>query len=112
VTIKSMAHITGGGMIGNFSRVVPAGMCAQLGFEEWTVPPLFRAIQELGGIAELEMFTAFNMGVGYVLVVPREDVARARELLTASGEQVFELGRVVAGPDKVTLFSSPLQGVS
>ena len=103
VTIKSMAHITGGGMIGNFSRVVPAGMCAQLDFEEWNIPPLFRAIQELGGIAELEMFTAFNMGVGYVLVIPREEVARVRELLAGSGEQVFELGRVVAGPDKVTL---------
>ncbi len=53
------------------------------------------------------MFTAFNMGVGYVLVVPKEEVARARELLADSGEQVFELGTVVAGPDKVTL-----QGVS
>ena len=107
VTVKSMAHITGGGMIGNFSRVVPDGLSAQLHFGEWKVPPLFRAIQALGGVADLEMFTAFNMGVGYVLVVPPADVARARELLTASGEQVFDLGVVVAGPEKVTL-----QGVS
>jgi phosphoribosylformylglycinamidine cyclo-ligase len=78
-------------------------MCAQLDFEEWTIPPLFRAVQQLGRIAELEMFTAFNMGVGYVLVVPEEEVARARELLADSGEQEFELGRVVPGPDKVTL---------
>ncbi len=103
ISIRSMAHITGGGMIGNFSRVVPAGLCAALHFEEWTIPPLFRAIQKLGGIAELEMFTAFNMGVGYVLVVPQEQKARAKELLAAAGERVFELGTVVQGPDKVTL---------
>jgi phosphoribosylformylglycinamidine cyclo-ligase len=107
IAVKSMAHITGGGMIGNFSRVVPAGLSAQLHFDEWKVPPLFRAIQALGGIAELEMFTAFNMGVGYVLVVPPADVTRARELLTASGEEVFALGTVVPGSDRVTL-----QGVS
>jgi phosphoribosylformylglycinamidine cyclo-ligase len=107
VPVRSMAHITGGGMIGNFSRAVPDGLCARLDFDEWTVPPLFRAIQSLGGIDEREMFTAFNMGIGYVLVVPSASVARARELLTAEGEEVMELGRVVAGPDKVTL-----QGVS
>jgi phosphoribosylformylglycinamidine cyclo-ligase len=101
--VRSMAHITGGGMIGNFSRVVPDGLCARLDFEEWKIPPLFRAIQGLGGIAEREMFTAFNMGVGYVLVVPRAETARTRELLTAEGERVMELGRVATGPDKVTL---------
>jgi phosphoribosylformylglycinamidine cyclo-ligase len=103
VAVKSMAHITGGGMIGNFSRVVPDGLSAQLHFREWKVPPLFRAIQELGGIADMEMFTAFNMGVGYVLVIPPADVAWARDLLTAAGERVFELGVVVPGPEKVTL---------
>ncbi len=103
VAVRSMAHVTGGGMIGNFSRVVPGGLSARLHFEEWTVPPLFRAIQTLGGIAEMEMFTAFNMGIGYVLVVPRREVTRARDLLTASGEEVFELGTVVTGSEKVTL---------
>ena len=107
VPVRSMAHITGGGMIGNFSRVVPGGLCARLNFDEWKIPPLFRAIQGLGGIAEREMFTAFNMGIGYVLVVPEAELGRARELLTAEGEGVMVLGRVVPGPDKVTL-----QGVS
>ena len=103
VTVKSMAHITGGGMIGNFSRVVPDGLSANLNFDEWAVPPLFRAIQTLGGIADLEMFTAFNMGVGYVLVVPEAEVAHTRALLMAAGEEVMELGAVVEGPQKVTL---------
>lgn len=107
VPVRSMAHITGGGMIGNFSRVIPDGLCARLTFAEWKVPAVFRAIQTLGGISDQEMFTTFNMGVGYVLVVPAVALARARELLTASGEEVMELGRVVPGPDKVTL-----QGVS
>ena len=52
VPVKSMAHITGGGMIGNFSRVIPDGLSAQLHFGEWKVPPLFRAIQPLGDIAD------------------------------------------------------------
>jgi phosphoribosylformylglycinamidine cyclo-ligase len=103
VTVKSMAHITGGGMIGNFSRVVPDGLSAQLHFGEWAIPPVFRAIQALGGIADLEMFTAFNMGVGYVLVVPQAEAGRARDLLTAAGEEVMELGTVVKGSQKVTL---------
>jgi phosphoribosylformylglycinamidine cyclo-ligase len=102
-----MAHITGGGMIGNLSRVVPEGLSARLSFDHWKIPPLFRAIQKLGDIADEEMFATFNMGVGYVLVVPREDVYRARRLLTEAGEDVIELGEVVTGTTRVTLETLP-----
>ncbi len=103
VPVKAMAHITGGGMTGNLSRVIPAGLSARLGFTHWTVPPLFRTIQRLGHIADQEMFVTFNMGVGYVLVVPAGSRDRACELLREAGEEVIELGEMVSGPDRVTL---------
>jgi phosphoribosylformylglycinamidine cyclo-ligase len=103
VPVKAMAHITGGGMIGNLARVVPDGLSARLDFAEWKIPPLFQAIQRLGDIADEEMFATFNMGIGYVLVVPETAKSRARELLAQGGEEVIDLGQVVAGRDKVTL---------
>ena len=98
-----MAHITGGGMIGNLSRVIPDGLSARLRFTNWKIPPIFRAIQRLGDIADEEMFATFNMGVGYVLIVPERSLSRARELLAQGGEEVVELGEIAAGPARVTL---------
>ena len=86
VPVRAMAHITGGGMVGNLSRVIPDGLSARLDFDEWKIPPVFRALQDLGGIADQEMFRTFNMGVGYVLVVPRSGGrTQARELLDERG---------------------------
>ena len=68
VPVRGMAHITGGGMAGNLCRVIPEGLSARLRLDSWTVPPVFGALQELGGVAEAEMFRTFNMGVGFVLV--------------------------------------------
>jgi phosphoribosylformylglycinamidine cyclo-ligase len=103
VPVKAMAHITGGGMIGNLSRVMPKGLSARLHSADWTVPPLFRTIQRLGAIADEEMFATFNMGVGYVLVVDRASVSQARELLRQEGEEVLELGEIGRGAARVTL---------
>jgi phosphoribosylformylglycinamidine cyclo-ligase len=103
VPIKAMAHITGGGMIGNLSRVIPDGLSARLHFSQWTIPPMFRAIQHLGDVADEEMFATFNMGVGYVIVIPGDDAAQARSLLADTGEEVIELGEIVPGSAKVTL---------
>jgi len=103
VPVKAMAHITGGGMIGNLSRVIPDGLSARLHFTAWKIPPLFRAIQHLGDIADEEMFSTFNMGIGYVLVLPEEAVPQAEKLLVESGEQVIPLGEITGGTDKVTL---------
>jgi phosphoribosylformylglycinamidine cyclo-ligase len=70
--LHAMAHITGGGIPGNLPRVLPEGLRARLESGSWSVPPLFRAIQKLGKVEESEMFQVFNMGIGYVLVVPAE----------------------------------------
>jgi phosphoribosylformylglycinamidine cyclo-ligase len=103
VPVKAMAHITGGGMIGNLSRVVPDGLSARLHFSNWKIPPMFRAIQQLGDIADEEMFATFNMGIGYVLVIPEPSVPQALSLLADRGEEVIELGEVTPGSARVTL---------
>jgi phosphoribosylformylglycinamidine cyclo-ligase len=103
IAIRAMAHITGGGMIGNLSRVIPAGLSARLDFSEWKVPSMFRTVQRLGDISDREMFDTFNMGIGYVLVVPAESAERAVGVLVEAGEEAVRLGVVAPGTEKVVL---------
>ena len=103
VSVGAMAHITGGGMIGNLSRVIPDGLSARLRFSEWKIPPMFRAIQNLGDITDEEMFNTFNMGIGFVLVVPERAAEVAVARLRNAGETVIHLGEVTSGNVKVTL---------
>jgi phosphoribosylformylglycinamidine cyclo-ligase len=106
VVVSAMAHITGGGMAGNLGRVVPDGLSARLGFSEWNIPPMFRTIQRLGDISDRVMFDTFNMGIGYVLVVPGTTAERAAVLLAEAGEEVVRLGVIVPGTpgtEKVSL---------
>ena len=95
IPIHGMAHITGGGMVGNLSRVIPEGLSAVLNFQEWQIPPLFSTMQKLGCISEEEMFSAFNMGVGFVLVLPSDYADVATEHLRTAGEMVLRLGKIV-----------------
>lgn len=66
--IKGMAHITGGGLIGNVPRVLPEGLTAQFDSKSWDIPPIFQLIQRLGEVARDEMYRVFNMGIGMVLI--------------------------------------------
>jgi len=97
--IKGMAHITGGGITENLPRVLPEGLTFSLDRGSWTVPPLFGWLQHAGAVPEAEMFRAFNMGVGMVLVCgPSEVDALVREL-SASGEPAWRLGEVVGASE-------------
>jgi phosphoribosylformylglycinamidine cyclo-ligase len=87
--IRGMAHITGGGLPENLPRTLPAGLTYSLDRESWEVPPIFRWLQEAGGIAEPEMFRAFNMGVGLVLVVPPAHAPAALAALAPSAAWVL-----------------------
>jgi phosphoribosylformylglycinamidine cyclo-ligase len=95
--VKGMAHITGGGITENLPRTLPEGCAAQVDRRSWVVPPVFRLLQQRGGIAEDEMLRAFNMGVGLVVCVDGSFVNRAIDVLMRAGEQPIALGRVVAG---------------
>jgi len=94
VEIKAIANITGGGFYENIPRVLPDNTLAQIKRGSWPASPLFSMIQQQGSVAEREMFTTFNMGIGLVLVVAPEYVEEAK---THLGEGVFEIGAVVAG---------------
>ena len=94
--IKGMAHITGGGITDNLPRVLPPGLGYSLDRGSWTIPPVFRWLQHAGDVAETEMFRAFNMGVGLILVVAASDAAGVVSKLADAGESPWVLGEVVA----------------
>ena len=96
VDVHAMAHITGGGLAGNLSRVLPAGCRAVLHRSAWRVPAVFETLRTSGHVADEEMLRTFNMGIGYVVVVPPASADRATAILTAAGETVSRIGAIVA----------------
>jgi len=94
VQIKAIANITGGGFYENIPRVLPDATLAQIKRGSWPASPLFSMIQQQGQVAEREMFTTFNMGIGLVLILAPEYVEDAKKHI---GEGVFEIGEIVNG---------------
>ncbi len=94
VTVKGMAHITGGGLVDNVPRVLPATLTAELDRDAWPMPPLFRWLQKRGNVADDEMHRVFNCGIGMVVIVAERDAKRAQALLTRAGECVWRIGTV------------------
>ena len=94
--VHALAHITGGGLIENLPRVLPAGTRAHIDPQGWTRAPVFDWLQSAGGIDDREMMRTFNCGIGMCAVVPANRADSAREAFTAAGETVFTLGRIEA----------------
>ena len=92
--VQALAHVTGGGIPGNLPRALPEGMGAEVVDRSWPEPPVFERLRRLGGIAEDEMRSAFNLGIGMIAVVRPDQVAAAR---AACPEALHEIGRVVPG---------------
>jgi phosphoribosylformylglycinamidine cyclo-ligase len=92
--IKGMAHITGGGLTENVPRALPEGLTFSLDRDSWTVPPLFTWLQRAGGLDDDEMFRAFNMGVGLVLIVAPAEADAVLSALQAASEPAWRLGTV------------------
>ena len=92
--VKGMAHITGGGLVGNVPRMLPPKTRAVIMKDAWPRPDLFNWLQQNGNVADEEMFRVFNCGIGMVIALPKEDVAKAKMLLEREGELVHEIGRV------------------
>jgi phosphoribosylformylglycinamidine cyclo-ligase len=95
--VKGMAHITGGGITENLPRILPDGTAAAIDRAAWTIPPVFKLLQDRGGVADDEMFRAFNMGIGLIAVCSAEHESLAIDMLTKAGEQPVRLGAIVAG---------------
>ncbi|MHB8906002.1 MAG: phosphoribosylformylglycinamidine cyclo-ligase [Melioribacteraceae bacterium] len=74
ISIHAFSHITGGGIIGNTKRVVPKDLHIKIDWNAWNVPPIFKLIQETGKVSDDEMREAFNMGIGLIAIVDKDDV--------------------------------------
>jgi len=101
--VKAMAHITGGGLVGNIPRVISKDLDVVIDKSKWDVPPIFRFLQKRGPVEEQEMFRVFNMGIGYVLVVASDFTRSIMAHLRKLGETPYFLGKVKRGSGKVIL---------
>jgi len=97
VPVKGLAHITGGGITGNVPRALPENTLARIRKDSWPRPPVFQWLQRTGNVAEDEMFRVFNCGIGMVLVLSKDHVKQATEVLRAAGETVYEIGTIEKG---------------
>lgn len=101
--VHSMAHITGGGIPGNLDRALPPHLDAVVETSAWTVPSVFRVLQEAGQVATDEMFRAFNMGIGMVVTCDTATAPRIRDLASQAGVDSCMLGHLRPGTGRVHL---------
>jgi phosphoribosylformylglycinamidine cyclo-ligase len=94
--IHAMAHITGGGITGNLPRVFPDGIGARIATNSWKIPPLFEMIAREGPVEESEMWSTFNLGVGYIMVVSAKRCEAVLKRLCDAGETPWVMGEVIS----------------
>lgn len=99
--IHGLANITGGGFYENIPRIIPDGLCAQIDRSSFKVPAIFKFIQKHGDISEEEMYSIFNMGIGFVIIVPESDALNILKELNSHKEQAFIIGKVIEGKEKI-----------
>ena len=103
VDVRAVAHITGGGIVGNLARVLPDHVDAVVHRQAWEVPRIFTEIQRVGEVADDEMARVFNLGIGMIVAVPAGDRFQAIDTLRAAGHRAVDLGEVVAGHGDVRI---------
>ncbi len=101
VDVRAVCHVTGGGLAGNLTRVLPKGVDATVDPSSWEEPRIFGEIRRLGNIDQDEMRKVFNLGIGMVVVVPGDDAFRALDTLRAAGHRAVEIGTVHKGTGQV-----------
>ncbi len=94
--VKALAHITGGGLPGNVPRVLPDGLRVTLDAARWRPPAVFRWLRAVGNVPTSDMLDTFNCGIGMVVVVAPDDVARVRDAFSEAGQESIEVGVVEA----------------
>lgn len=95
--VKALVHITGGGFIENIPRVLPEGSGVEIDSNAWQVPEIFKVMERIGRLDQMEMMRVFNMGIGMVLVCSPENAAA---IMKRFAEPVYQIGRVIASPNK------------
>ena len=97
--IKGIAHITGGGLYENIPRIMPEGLTAEINLNKVKLPKIFTLLQEWGKVGSKEMYSTFNMGVGIVFVVSKEETKEVINYLQSIDEEVYELGEIIKGDE-------------
>lgn len=92
--VNGFAHITGGGIIGNTSRIIPEGLNIKINWNSWKTPAIFKLIQENGNISDSEMRKVFNMGIGLIAVVPKDQEVKITKTVHSLNEHSFVIGEV------------------
>ena len=103
VNVKGISHITGGGFYENIPRSIPDGLGAKIDKADVRVLPIFDLIAKTGNIPERDMYNTYNMGVGMCIVVAKEDVETALEILKANGDDAYILGGIIESEEKIIL---------
>jgi phosphoribosylformylglycinamidine cyclo-ligase len=103
VKVKGVAHVTGGGLVDNVSRILPGNVDAVIDVTTWHPHSIFRIIQEMGGVEQVEMYRTFNMGIGMVVVVGLEDFRRAIHLLGLMQYHAVRIGEIYEGSGGIRL---------
>ena len=94
VDVKGIAHITGGGLMENISRVIPEGLAITIDLSSWDCVDIFTWLQEKGGLSDTEMLRTFNCGIGMVVIVNKDDSNDCQEFIKQSGLKCWEIGQV------------------
>lgn len=102
VKINGMAHITGGGLIENVPRTIPDGLCANIDKKKVKIPSIFKH-EYFKKVTEDELWGTFNMGVGFVVIVKKEDAEKTIDILKENGENAYEIGYISKGENKLCL---------
>ena len=102
VKINGMAHITGGGLIENVPRTIPDGFCANIDKKKVEVPSIFKQ-EYFKKVTEDELWGTFNMGVGFIVIVKKEDAEKTIGILKENGENAYEIGYISKGENKLCL---------
>ena len=92
--VKGISHITGGGIVGNTKRILPGGLKLKIDWSKWIVTAIFKLIQETGDITDEEMREVFNMGIGLVFVVSKENLESALQIAEELNEKAMVIGKV------------------
>ena len=100
VEVKAISHITGGGFYENIPRMLPDYTNAKIEKGSWKIPAIFPLMQKIGDISEHGMYNTYNMGIGMMLVVDKENVDKTIRLLKEAGEEAYQLGEIVSSDQK------------
>jgi len=94
VKVHGYSHITGGGMFDNIERILPEGLAATVNTSSWDVLPVFKYLLNFAKVERDEAYRTFNMGIGFVIILPQSEVEKTMSVLEKAGEKVYQIGKI------------------